>query len=220
MIILYGSNGSPFVSRVLMQAYAKELPIELRPAAVGTPEFRRMNPLGKMPVLEHDGLVVPESAVIFEYLEDAFPTPSLRGETIQDRMRARLVVRTIDLYCGGLLELLRAAGDPSYKIDVEAKRADLNKGVDALESFLAEDGFALGKLTIADCALVPWLFYGNMLTKSGDDTLTRRPRLARYIAFIAEHELAKRIWNDMDEAFRAFMARWQAEKAAKAEQAS
>jgi glutathione S-transferase len=197
-----------------MQAYAKELAIELRPAALGTPEFRRMNPLGKMPVLEHGGLFVPESAVICEYLEDAFPTPSLLGDTIADRMRARLVTRTIELYCGGAGDLLRASADPNHKIDVEAKRAELNKGLDALEAFLAEDGYAVaGKLSLADCTLVPWLFYGNMLTQGGDDTLTRRPKLSRYIAFIAEQDLTTRIWDEMDVAFRAFMSRWRAEQA-------
>jgi len=214
MIILYGSNGSPFVSRVRMQVYAKELPVEIRPAVLGTPAFQRMNPLGKMPVLEHDGLIVPESTVICEYLEEAFPTPPLLGGTIQDRMRARLVTRTVDLYCSAVGEVLRAAADPSYKIDVEAKRAEMNKGLDALEVFLAEDGYAVGaKLSLADCTLVPWLFYANMLTKSGDDALTRRPKLSRYIAFIAEQELTKRVWGEMDEAFRAFMARWRAEQA-------
>ena len=211
MIILYGSNGSPFVSRVRMQAYAKDLPMELRLAAIGTPEYLRMNPIGKMPVLEHDGLFVPESAVISEYLEDVFPTPCLRGETIQERMRVRLIMRTVDLYCTGLLELLRAGADPSYKIDMTAKHADLNKGLDALEAFLPDDGYAVGgKLSIADCVLVSWLFYGNMMTQRGDDTLTRRPKLSRYAAFIGEHPVAKRVWGEMDESFRAFRARWKA----------
>lgn len=214
MIILYGSNGSPYVSRVRMQIYAKAIPAEIRPAALGTPEYRRMNPIGKMPVLEHDGLIVPESAVIAEYLEDAFPTPSLHGETAAERARVRLVARTVDLYCGGLLDLLRARADSGYRIDVEAKRAEMDRGLDALDTFLAEEGHAVaGKLTIADCTLVPWLFYGNMLTQSGDDALTRRPRLARYISFIGEQELAKRIWGEMDEAFRAFMTRWREEQA-------
>lgn len=214
MIILYGSNGSPFVSRVRMQVYAKEIPAEIRPAALGTPEFQRMNPIGKMPVLEHDGFMVPESAIILEYIEEAFPNPPLMGDTIKDRARTRLIVRALDLYCGGAGEILRAKADPSHKIDVDAKRAELNKGLDAIEAFLDDDSYAVGgKLSLADCALVPWLFYGNMLTASGDDTLTRRPKLARYIAFIGDKDLTKRIWSEMDEAFRAFMARWKAELA-------
>lgn len=214
MITLFGSNGSPYVARVRMQAYAKELPIELRPAAIGTPEFQRMNPLNKMPVLEHDGLFVPESTVILEYLEDAFPSPSLRGATIEARMRVRLIARTLDVYCGGSGELLRAAADPSHKIDAAAVRAGLNTGLHALDSFLAGEGYAVGgELSLADCVLVPWLFYGNMLTRSGDDALTRHPRLAGYITFIGEQPLTQRIWGEMDEAFRAFMARWKAQQA-------
>ena len=81
--------------------------------------------------------------------------------------------------------------------------------------FLAEDGFDAGdKLSLADCILVPWIFYGNMLTQTGDDALTRRPKLARYVAFITQLELAKRILGEMDESFRAFMARWKAEQEA------
>lgn len=211
MIVLYGSNGSPFVSRVRMMAYAKELSVELSPAALGTPEFLKMNPLGKMPVLEHDGLIIPESAVICEYLEDAFPTPPMLGATIAERMRSRLITRTIDLYCGGTSDILRAYADPSHHVDVAAKRAALEKGLDALVTFLSEDGFAVGaSLSLADCALVPWLFYGNKLTESGDDTLARRPRLARYVAFIGAQEITQRIWGEMDVAFKAFMTRWKA----------
>lgn len=214
MIILYGSNGSPFTSRVRMQIYAKDVPVELRPAALGTPEFQRMNPLGKMPVIDHDGVIVPESVVINEYLEEAFPTPSLLGATIQERMRVRLVIRTVDLYCAGVGDILRAAVDPNHKTDLAAKQAELNKGLDALETFLAEDGHAVGgKLSLADCTLVPWLFYGNMLTQSGNDSLTSRPKLARYTAFVSAADLTKRIWSEMDESFRAFMARWKSQQA-------
>jgi glutathione S-transferase len=75
MMVLHGSAGSPYVTRVLMQAAAKNLDLELRPANMADPEFRRMDPIGKMPVLEHEGFVLPESYVICEYLEDVSPTP-------------------------------------------------------------------------------------------------------------------------------------------------
>src|SRR5262245_10094170 len=215
MLILHGSNGSPFVSRVRTQLYAKELPFELVPAAPATPEFQRLNPLGKMPLLEHDGLLVQESLVILEYIEDAFPTPSLLGQSPEERMRVRRVVRTVDVYCGSVLEILRAAADPTHKIDLEAKRAEMNRGLGGLEAFLAGESFAAAdRLSLADCTLIPWLYYANKLTDSGDDTLTRREKLSRYIAFIAKQPVTQRVWGEMDESFRAFMARWKAQQAA------
>ncbi|AUX44180.1 uncharacterized protein SOCE26_056440 [Sorangium cellulosum] len=215
MLVLHGSNGSPFVARVRMQAYAKGLEIELRPAALGTPEFQRLNPIGKMPVLEHDGFVLPESLVICEYLEDAFPTPSLLGALPQERAQVRLICRTVDLYCSGLLLLLWAAADPRLKLNIAEEREKLDKGLNALESFLSADGFAASDmLTLADCVLAPWLFYGAMLTKQGDDALTRRPKLARYMEFAGHQELVRKIWGEMDESYRAFMTKWRAQQQA------
>jgi len=214
MITLYGSAGSPFVSRVRMLAYAKQLSVELSPAALGTPAFLAMNPIGKMPVLEHDGLFVPESAVICEYLEEAFPTPRMLGATLEERMRARLIVRIVDLYCGGAIEMLRAKTDPSHHIDLAAKRAELARGLDALVTYMVDEGYAVGgALSLADCALVPWLYYATMLTPTGEDALSSRPRLVRYIDFIGQHELTQRIWGEMDVAYKGFLARWRASQA-------
>ena len=145
MIVLHGSGGSPYVTRVTMQAAAKNLEIELRAANPADPEFRRMNPLGKMPVLDHDGFVLPESTVICEYIEDVFPTPSLLGGSAHDRARIRLIARTVDLYCAGIFSILRAAADPAFTIDETSERATLDKGLDALEMFLSGDGWAIGR---------------------------------------------------------------------------
>ncbi|HYY84502.1 MAG TPA: glutathione S-transferase family protein [Beijerinckiaceae bacterium] len=214
MIVLHGSGGSPYVTRVVMQAAAKNIDLELRPANLADPEFRRMNPIGKMPVLEHDGFVLPESYVICEYLEDVFPTPSLRGASAHDRARVRLIARVVDLYCAGIFPILRAAADPTFTIEA-SERATLDKGLDALDTFLSGDGWAVGgAMSLADCALATWLYYGNKLTRGGDDALTKRPKLARYVAFVSDQPLVQKVQAEMDEAFRAFMARWKAEQAA------
>lgn len=59
MLAVYGSPGSPFTARVLAQLQAKDLQFELRPPGFGSAEWTRLNPIGKMPVLEHDGFVLP-----------------------------------------------------------------------------------------------------------------------------------------------------------------
>ena len=41
------------------------------------PEFLAMNPMGKVPVILHDGVVVTECAAICAYLADAFPDRDL-----------------------------------------------------------------------------------------------------------------------------------------------
>lgn len=215
MMVLHGSAGSPYVARVRMQCYAKGIDVELRPAALGTPEFLAMNPIGKMPVLDHDGFILPESLLICEYLEDLHPTPSLLGATPQERAMVRLIPRTLDLYCAALFPILRAGADPGFTIDEAAERASLGKGLTALERFLRPDGYAArDTLSLADCVLVPWLYYGRMLAARGDGTLNEYPKLARYAGDIGSDPIVQRVWGEMDEAFRVFMTKWKADQEA------
>ena len=60
------------------------------------PEYLKLNPRGVVPTLVHDGMVVRESNVILEYLEDAFPAHPLRPEDPFGRAQMRLWTRRID----------------------------------------------------------------------------------------------------------------------------
>src|SRR5579884_3412352 len=65
MLKLYSADLSPYSSRVRMQIYAKglsDIAIEL-PDDWGMPKFRERFPLGRVPVLEVDGDMIPESGV-------------------------------------------------------------------------------------------------------------------------------------------------------------
>jgi glutathione S-transferase len=53
-------------------------------------ERRKVSPTGKLPVLHHRGLVIPDSLAIVEYLEESFPPPSYPALWPADRaLRAR-----------------------------------------------------------------------------------------------------------------------------------
>lgn len=45
-----------------------------------TPEFRKLNPAGAVPVLEHDGWVLTQNAAIMNYLVDLHPESGLGGD--------------------------------------------------------------------------------------------------------------------------------------------
>src|SRR5262245_34715467 len=87
---LYHADLSPFAARIRLAIYAKALPIALAPppGGLGSEEYKRLNPSGKVPALVlDDGSVLPESEVILEYLEDRFPAPALRPSTAEERAR-------------------------------------------------------------------------------------------------------------------------------------
>ena len=49
----------------------------------------KLNPNGVVPTLVHDGRVVIDSAIIAEYLDDAFPEPPLRPDDLVHRADMR-----------------------------------------------------------------------------------------------------------------------------------
>lgn len=63
-----------------------------------TPDFRVINPYAQLPVLLVDaGEPVCESIVICEYLDEVLPGPKLIGDTAEERARARMWYRRVDL---------------------------------------------------------------------------------------------------------------------------
>lgn len=53
------------------------------------PEYLKLNPNGVVPALIHDGTAIYNAVAILEYIEDAFPEPSLRPDDPQLRWRMR-----------------------------------------------------------------------------------------------------------------------------------
>jgi glutathione S-transferase len=105
---LYNLYLSNFASKCRLAIYEKGAPVEIAPIPGGdlkSAEYWKIYPLGKTPSLDADGVVIGESEVINEYLEERFPTPSLLPKDLEGRARSRWMSRFHDLY----LELPRAS---------------------------------------------------------------------------------------------------------------
>lgn len=62
------------------------------------PEFVALNPNGQVPVLVHDGVIITESTVINEYLDEVFPEVALRPSDPAGRARMRIWSKFVDEY--------------------------------------------------------------------------------------------------------------------------
>jgi glutathione S-transferase len=209
---LYNANLSPWSTSCRIQIYAKNLPVELvePPGGAASEEYRRKNPLGKVPALEVDGVVIPESAVICEYLEDAFPTPSLRPERPLDRARMRLLVRVHDLYLTPPLYALFSHLDPATRDAalVKEKLAELRLRLDQLEGLLVATPFAAGPaLTLADCALAPFFFFATRVLPmfGAPSPLAGRPRTASVGEAVGKHPAVAKVLDEMSVALAEWM---------------
>jgi glutathione S-transferase len=99
MRYLYHLPLSPFSRKVRLVLAEKRLPCELRMEKVWErrPEYLELNPAGTVPTLiEDNGLVVPDSGVICEYLEEAYPDTPLLGRTLAERVEVRRLLAWFD----------------------------------------------------------------------------------------------------------------------------
>ncbi|MGN6720389.1 MAG: glutathione S-transferase family protein [Candidatus Binatia bacterium] len=97
MIKLYDFKSSPNCQRVKIVLAEKNLPydiapIDLRAHEQKTPEYLKLNPYGKVPVLTDDATVLYESLIINEYLDEKYPNPPLMPKDPAKRAKARILI--------------------------------------------------------------------------------------------------------------------------------
>jgi glutathione S-transferase len=210
---LYGINLSNFATKSRIVVYEKGANIEIvaPPGGMKSPEYLKINALGKIPALDADGTVIAESEVINEYLEEKFPSPALLPKIPEERAKVRLLTRFHDLYLDPPLRALFPQLNPKTRDEkiVNEKLAELQTRLDQLESMLAEPGnFAAGQdLTLADCALAPTTFFiTNILPGFGANApLEHRPKLAAWWSKVQERPSVKKALTEMAEAMKQMM---------------
>ncbi|WP_309644131.1 glutathione S-transferase family protein [Phenylobacterium sp.] len=196
---LYSGDLSPYSAKVRMQIYAKgvtDIEIELPPGFM-TGEFYKVSPLARIPVLDLGGDVIPESEVISEYIEEIHPTPRLLGGSPRETAQIRTVSRIADIYLMNNMFMLAGQGRKSTRDQavVDLLSGQVIRGIKALEHYIGVDGFAAaGRLTLADCTLVPALFLvENVLsTVEVENPIPKSPKVAAYWAAMQKNEHAAR----------------------------
>ena len=89
---------SPYCRKVRLSLAEKKIEVELVEERYWEQDtdFMRRNPAGKVPVLKLDDMTLAESAPICEYLEEAYPTPSLMPKDAKERFEVRRLVSWFD----------------------------------------------------------------------------------------------------------------------------
>lgn len=95
---LYHFPLSPFSRKVRLSLAEKKIEVELVEERYWeqNPDFLRRNPAGKVPVLKLGNHTMADSTAICEYLEEAYPTPSLLPQNAEARYEVRRIVAWFD----------------------------------------------------------------------------------------------------------------------------
>ncbi len=184
---LYSLPLSHFASRCRIAIREKGLDVEIVAPPGQEPfpdEYRRVNPLGKVPALDIGGRVIIESEVINEYLDERFPTPPLMPADPERRAQVRTLSRFHDLYFEPALHPLFFQLDPKTRdaAAVAPGLAATRERLDQLETLLAAPWAAGETFTLADCTLAPTMLFATLVLPilGAPSPTDDRPRLAQW----------------------------------------
>lgn len=216
MITLYSGPLSLFSRKVEIALREKGLPFErvMVPfdQSVGYdpkhPEVLALNPKGQVPVLNDDGLVLFDSTVIIEYLDEAYPQPPLFPATPAQRARCRLDELFADeIMLAALKPLMHRTGPRSMDANRRAAQdADALIAEDVLaghyctlEERLGGREFFGPGLSAADIALFMSVLFSLRL---GGPSLSRHPALSAWFSRLGQRPAFSAIATEIAEADR------------------
>lgn len=190
-VTLIGSPVSPYVRKVLAACAIKGVEVELDPISpmYGNDDFDRISPLRRVPVWIEGDLVLCDSSVIVQYIEETRPGPSLWPADPAQRAKARWLEEFADtrlfdvlgwrLFFQIALKPRFFGTEPDAELVEKARDVELPQILDYLEGQMPEARFLFGELSMADLSLAPAFVNAGAVQVNVDPA--RWPRTAAWL---------------------------------------
>lgn len=157
IMTLYSGTSDPWSHRTRIVLFEKDIECQIVDVDVNKKprELGELNPYNQVPTMVDRDLVLYESNIINEYLDERLPHPPLMPVDPVSRARARLMLVRFDRDWYGLIRDI-AGGDK--KSATKARHA-LRDGLTVISPVFKEQSFALGEeFSLVDCSLAPLLW--------------------------------------------------------------
>lgn len=192
MMVLYSGTTCPFSQRCRLVLFEKGMDFEIRDVDLfNKPEdISTMNPYGQVPILVERDLVLYESNIINEYIDERFPHPQLMPADPVMRARARLFLfnfeRELFIYVHQLerRDQLKDAGK-----QLDGARQQIRDRLTQLTPIFVKNKYMLGEdFSMLDVAIAPLLWrldhYGIEMPKTAAPLLRYAERIFSRPAYI------------------------------------
>lgn len=157
VMTLYSNSECPYCHRVRMVLAEKGITYEIVEVGLDdkSEEVAGLNPYGEVPILVDRDLVVYDSLVIMEYLDERFPHPPLMHVDPLSRAQHRKALLRIERDWYSLIPDLESRNDGK----VTKARKHLRESLaSTTEAFQATAFFLSEEMTLVDCFIAPLLW--------------------------------------------------------------
>ncbi|MDD4886402.1 MAG: glutathione S-transferase N-terminal domain-containing protein [Thiomonas sp.] len=173
MMVLYSGTTCPFSQRCRFVLFEKGMDFEIRDVDLfNKPEdVSVMNPYGQVPILVERDLILYESNIINEYIDERFPHPQLMPGDPVARARVRLFLFNFEKELFVHVTTLESRATKSNEKALEKARAAIRDRLTQLAPVFLKNKYMLGEdFSMLDVAIAPLLWrldhYGIDLPKS------------------------------------------------------
>ncbi len=156
VMTLYSGTTDPLSHRTRIVLYEKDIECQVVDVEPGKKprELGEYNPYNQVPTMVDRDLVLYESNIINEYLDERLPHPPLMPVDPVSRAKARLMLMRFDRDWFSLVPQL--TGDKKSGLK---SRHIIRDGLTVISPIFKEHSFALGEeFSLVDCALAPLLW--------------------------------------------------------------
>jgi len=163
-ITIYDAIPSSNSDRVKILLHEKGLAYErvtldLKKMEQKRPEFLKLNPYGKVPVINDNGKVLFESCIINEYLDEQYPNPPFMPKDPYLRGRVRVLTdyginHLQEPYTPLRLEMLKKEEERDRKVIDESLKTIFAE-LQYLENEIGDKPYLVGDISLVDVAIVP-----------------------------------------------------------------
>jgi glutathione S-transferase len=194
MIKLYDFLPCPFGQKVRIILAEKGLSyeliqVDLTQGEQRKPDFLRLNPFGRVPVLIDEDITIYDSTIIAEYLEDEYPEPPLLPAIGSSALRAR--ARTWEdfadtSFTAQVGQLMGEMGKPEADRDparLQRSQTLVERALSFINHELQGQEYLAQQFSVADIAFVPRLV---VLKDLGVDPGQNRPNVEAWLNRMVE----------------------------------
>ena len=189
MMVLYSGITCPFSQRCRIVLYEKGMDFEIKDVDIfNKPEdLALMNPYNQVPVLVERNLILHESNIINEYIDERFPHPQLMAADPIARGRGRLFLYRLEKELFAPVQVLESLD--SKKRGQDAAKKTILEGLTVLSSMFKKTRYILGdEFSLLDVAIAPLLwrldYYGIKSSKLCSSILKYGERIFQRRSFI------------------------------------
>lgn len=184
MIQLYSYRRCPFAMRVRMVLHEKKIPFETIEENLKqkSEKLNRLHPQARVPLLIHDDHIIYESAIITQYLEEAFDQhPRLLPKEPHLKAYVHLWTHWCNQTFKPHIDHYKYGTHRSPEQDVLDAPANLIQDLHKMEAALTNTPYLVGShLTLADIHVFPFLRQLSKATPSFKP-LERHPRCQQWL---------------------------------------